>query len=202
MIDRPCLAQPGPIIDAREQQAIIKNFGVSAEVEGVTDALSCPQCGAATRADAAWCSLCYAPMAGGIDPLTAPLEELLGAGGSTALMTSTLPVTRDSASSVEPVESGVADVAASHGRHALVPVSPESEGSSSPGEVPTEASSDISEVDVMLAMLAAEHRQQDPSVELVDRMGDKGARVMLIVGGTIAVAVVALVIMAVLGALT
>jgi hypothetical protein len=64
------------------------------------------------------------------------------------------------------------------------------------------ASSEISDVDVMLAMLAAEHRQAEPTSELTDRLGDKGARVMLIAGGTVAIAVVSFVLMAVLGTLT
>lgn len=59
----------------------------------------------------------------------------------------------------------------------------------------------LSDVDVMLAMLAAEHRQADPAAEIVDRLGDRNARIVIMIGGTVAVTLVGFVILAVLGAL-
>ena len=54
----------------------------------------------------------------------------------------------------------------------------------------------------MLALLAAEHRQDDPTVAWADRFGDKGVRMMIIMGGTAAVAAICFVVLTIFGALT
>ena len=40
--------------------------------------LSCGECGTPLRADQSWCSLCFAQVSEAFDPLTAPLDEVLG----------------------------------------------------------------------------------------------------------------------------
>ena len=161
----------------------------------MTDALTCPQCGAVARSDAAWCSLCFAQLVAGFDPLTAPLEELLSEGNGTAVMTQQAPAPAP-APATWTAELPDWESPAESPATSFDPPEP------TPEDPAESTDSEISDVDVMLAMLAAEHRQAEPTSELVDRLGDKGARVLLIVGGTVAIAVVVFVMMAVLGTLT
>ena len=156
----------------------------------MTDALTCPQCGAVARSDAAWCSLCFAQLVAGFDPLTAPLEELLGEVNGTAVMTQQAPAPETWSPELPVWENSAETEAQSYNPPAAIAEEPAAS-----------TDSEISDVDVMLAMLAAEHRQAEPTSELADRLGDKGARVLLIVGGTVAIAVVSFVLMAVLGTL-
>ncbi len=157
----------------------------------MTDALTCPQCGAVARSDAAWCSLCYAQLVADFDPLTAPLEELLSQGNGTAVMTQQAPAPAAQTPEVPEWDTPAETPAPSYDPPAAI------------SEDPVESTdTQISDVDVMLAMLAAEHRQAEPTSALAERLGDKGARVLLIVGGTVAIAAVAFVLMALLGTLT
>jgi hypothetical protein len=67
-------------------------------------------------------------------------------------------------------------------------------------EVAPEAEN-VTSVDVMLSMLAAEHRMADPAAGLADRMEDKSTRIAVMVGGTLLVAVVGFLLLLVLGAI-
>jgi hypothetical protein len=119
------------------------------------------------------------------------LEELLSEGNGTAVLTQPAPAPPTLTPELPDWDADAEPAAASS--HLPVPVS----------EDPVESvDSQISDVDVMLAMLAAEHRQAEPTSALAERLGDKGARVLLIAGGTVAIAFVAFVLMALLGALT
>jgi hypothetical protein len=60
--------------------------------------------------------------------------------------------------------------------------------SSSP-KAPSEAGLD--DVDVMLSMLAAEHRQNDRSAALAERMSDRGVRMAVMFGGMLLVGAMA-----------
>jgi len=161
---------------------------------------ACPQCGAATRPDAAWCSLCFAQLAGGFDPLTAPIEEVLGQSEGTT-KTVTPPVVHEDIH--EDIETY--DVAAP--RHVADPITT-AQVAVGPAVEPlvdvngSTAGAELSEVDVMLALLAAEHRQGDPTGAWADRFGDKGVRMMIIMGGTAAMAAICFVVLTVFGALT
>ena len=195
------LATPSGGLPTWQVNPGVKEFAPFAEMEGVTDALTCPQCAAAARPDAAWCSLCFAPLVGGFDPLTAPLEEVLGEGTNTAVLTQAAPAPPEVSLAQAPyVEAPPVSVPRPDQLPVGVPYSaPLVEESKALEPAGAENAPELSDVDVMLAMLASEHRQSDPSAEIVDRMGDKGTRVMVIVGGTIAIAVVAFVLMAVIG---
>ena len=165
---------------------------------------ACPQCGATTRPDAAWCSLCFAQLSGGFDPLTAPIEEVLGQSAGTT-KTVTPPVVHEDIETYAPAEP----------RHVADPITTDEVrvGPTAPAKVAPNvglsadlngsvAQEDLSEVDVMLALLAAEHRQGDPTVAWADRFGDKGVRMMIVVGGTAAMAAISFVILTIFGALT
>jgi len=165
---------------------------------------ACPQCGAATRPDAAWCSLCFAQLSGGFDPLTAPIEEVLGQSDGTT-KTVTPPVVHEDIETYAPAEP----------RHVADPITTDEVTVGPKAAAPASANvglpadrngsvaeEDLSEVDVMLALLAAEHRQGDPTVAWADRFGDKGVRMMIVVGGTAAMAAISFVILTIFGALT
>lgn len=49
----------------------------------------------------------------------------------------------------------------------------------------------LDDVDVMLSMLAAEHRQNDRSAALADRMSDRGVRMAVMFGGMLLVGALA-----------
>jgi hypothetical protein len=66
---------------------------------------------------------------------------------------------------------------------------------------PAEAVGELSDTDIMLAMLAAEHRQSDTSMQLVDRIGDKNARIVIMIGGTAVITLVVFALIALLGSL-
>jgi hypothetical protein len=71
-------------------------------------------------------------------------------------------------------------------------------------EAPTagdEQIADVSDIDVMLSMLAAEHRRSEPASELAERFGDRSTRVAVMVGGTLVVGAVLFAILTALGAL-
>ena len=155
----------------------------------VSTTLSCPQCGTAMRPDQGWCGLCYARPEDHFDPLTAPLEEVLHHSdptealeleGSTEVVEDLTPVASAPDALLEPVE---------------VPSGPPEP--STTGEAPK---GPLSDVDVMLSMLAAEHRQSDRTVEVLDRFDDKATRILIMVGGTAVIAVLSFALMALLGA--
>jgi len=157
-------------------------------MKSVTAPLACSQCGASLRPDAAWCPLCFTQVAGAFDPLTAPIEDVLSQGGGTATLTQPLqPVAEPTVQNSPP---------------APEPVAYELSVEETMDDAAVEQGGEISDVDVMLAMLAAEHRQADPSTQIVDRMGDKNARIVIMIGGSVAIALVGFVMLALLGSLS
>ena len=159
---------------------------------------ACPRCGAMVRPDAAWCSLCFARFdtADGtvgtdpherpgelldaaqtrqldpldwsdgpveVDPLTAPIDQLLDA----------------------PAPPAAAPTLAGQVRRDAEPA-PELEPE--PEAPPTTASE--ADLATMLAMLAAEHRQQDALSPWADRLGDRTTRFVVMVGGMLLLSVV------------
>jgi len=165
---------------------------------------ACPRCGAMVRPDAAWCSLCFARFdtADGtvgtdpherpgelldaaqsrqldpldwsdgpveVDPLTAPIDQLLDAPAPPAAApTLAGPVWRDAQSAPESA--------------------PEPAPEPEPDAPPTTASD--ADLATMLAMLAAEHRQQDALSPWADRLGDRTTRFVVMVGGMLLLSVV------------
>ena len=158
--------------------------------------LACPQCGAATRPDAAWCSLCLTPFGTPaetptitsseveLDPLTAPLEQVIAS--------SVMGVTDDQ----PPAASGVDPIG----------VESESESASEPvGQVPGAARNqmpDAETIDALLALLAAEHREKDSAAPMVGRFEDKSTRVAVAIGGILVMTAVGFLTLTVFGLLT
>jgi len=160
----------------------------------VTAPLACPQCAAALRSDAAWCPLCFTRIESGFDPLTAPIEEVLSGGGGTATMTQPVQSAPDALS--EPRTQPVEHMVPPQLEPVADPLTDPLAGGTDPDAV---EGGEISDIDVMLAMLAAEHRQADPSTEILDRFGDKSTRMVIMVAGTLVVGVVCLGLLALLG---
>ncbi len=142
--------------------------------------LSCGQCGSPLRPDQSWCSLCYATIQPIVDPLTSPLDEVIGLDASLGEV-------------VEDTARETLDEAVEH----QVPPEPLAEPKR---EVDTPAL-DVSEVDIMLSMLAAEHRQSEPAAGLAERFGDRSTRMAVMVGGTAVVGLILFGILTALGAL-
>ena len=161
---------------------------------GVSTTVSCAQCGATLRPDQGWCSLCYAPVEADFDPLTAPLEELeqressglldeqvgptlevIDESQSTDLLTQMAPPVVD-----EPAPRPA--FATSEPVYAPIDASTAAESSSDAG---------LDDVDVMLSMLAAEHRQNDKSAALAERMSDRSVRMAVMFGGMVLVGALA-----------
>ena len=132
--------------------------------------LSCAQCEAPLRAGQNWCSLCFANVEPAFDPLTAPLDEVVGRGEA--------PEPPDA-----PVETLPAPAV-------IARTGPEVEAS------PVE----VSDIDVMLSMLAAEHRQSDPTAGIAERLEDRSTRVAVMVGGTVLIGAVIFLALTILGA--
>jgi hypothetical protein len=60
---------------------------------------------------------------------------------------------------------------------------------------------EVSDIDVMLSMLAAEHRAMDPTTALSDRFEEKSTRVAIMIGGTVVVGALLFAVLMVLGAI-
>ncbi|MFZ0324787.1 MAG: hypothetical protein WAN48_11735 [Actinomycetes bacterium] len=150
--------------------------------------LACPQCGALSRPDAAWCSLCLTrfdaedlaetgshdarPADVPPDPLTAPLEQLVAA------------------------DEGTDPSAASE------PATPELTPEPRPEPVAPRGRLDSELVDTMLAQLAAEVHERDAAAPLAGKLSDKGTRTVVSIGGAVIVTVVIFVLFTILGAVT
>lgn len=63
----------------------------------------------------------------------------------------------------------------------------------------SEPTVDISDIDVMLGMLAAEHRSADPTSALAQHLGDRGAKTLFIVGGVAVASIAFFVLMFIAG---
>lgn len=161
----------------------------------------CPRCGAMVRPDAQWCSLCFArfdaadethpsssppegvptPVAvldAPLDPLTAPLDQLVQAADPAAVPAR--PAAAGSAVAEQPASVGpVGD--------------PTDVGSAPLGEGP--------DVDAMLALLAAEHHQQDPLGTWGERLGDRTTRFLVMAGGVLVVSLALFAVLSVLSLL-
>jgi hypothetical protein len=155
---------------------------------GVSTTLSCAQCGATLRPDQGWCSLCYAQVEADFDPLTAPLEELeqresLGAGQPDEQVGEALETIDESQSTDVLAPPAATPVVEPAPKPAFPPAEP----------VPAEAATDagLDDVDVMLSMLAAEHRQNDRSAALAERMSDRSVRMAVMFGGMVLVGALA-----------
>ena len=149
---------------------------------------TCHRCGAVVPTDAQWCGLCHASFAPEPTPDLPPPHE----PPTATVDPLTAPLTSLVAGSEEtlPVRRG------KHAATATVPTA-------SQEDVPAVPDADV---DVMLAMLAAEHQQATTSSPLMGRLmplvEDKGSRTFLIVGGVLAMTVVFFIVIAVLGLFT
>ena len=156
--------------------------------------VSCAQCGATLRPDQGWCSLCHAQLEAGFDPLTAPLEELEqreSSGLPDEQVGQTLEMIDESQSPHLLAPLAPPPVAEPAPRPAFASAEPVS--ASVDASAAAEASTDagLDDVDVMLSMLAAEHRQNDRSAALAERMSDRSVRMAVMFGGMVLVGALA-----------
>ena len=162
----------------------IKPTPVCADDWAVDTTLSCGECGAPLRPEQDWCSLCYAAVEPVFDPLTAPLGDVMDvAAGRSA------PSEPESAVDAEPVSEPELVTEADRPNDPLE------------SDEPDEPRIDVSDVDVMLSMLAAEHRRSEPASGLAERLGDRSTRIAVMVGGMVVVGAVLFVVLTALGAL-
>lgn len=150
-----------------EGEVPVKTRPAPAEEMYVSTTLSCGQCGAPLRAEQDWCSLCYAIVQPEFDPLTAPLDEVVGQSGPVA-----------------PADAG-----------------PVAEPDLVDGAAEAEQVVEAPDFDVMLSMLAAEHRRSDPAAGIVERLEDKSTRIAVMVGGMAIIGAVVFLVLTVLGAI-
>lgn len=148
-------------------------FTVKARPDGaeeslVSTTLSCGQCGAQLRAEQDWCSLCYAGVEPSFDPLTAPLDEVVGRA--------------------EALEAPVPDP---------IEAAPAAPVKALPLDEPM---ADVSDLDVMFSMLAAEHRRSDSAAGVAERLEDRSTRIAVMVGGTLLIGTVMFLALTLLGA--
>ncbi len=152
--------------------------------------LSCGQCGTPLRADQSWCTLCYARVEDEFDPLTAPIEQLMEPPEAEGPHGSEQAASRPE-TFYQPVVDSRLEAPADTVVSGANPVEPEE----------PEASPEVSDIDVMLSMLAAEHREGDPTSRWVGSMEDKATRIAVMVGGTVVVAALGFLMLTVLGAI-
>jgi len=157
----------------------------------VSTTLTCGECGTPLRTDQSWCSLCFAQVSEAFDPLTAPLDEVLGQVEA---------ATHVPVPSAEPPE-GISDVMAQDVATIPRTPSPVARYEHAPSDDGTEDPKPISEIDVMLSMLAAEHKAMDPVADLTDRLGDRSARIVVMVGGTAIIGVLLFALLTLFGAI-
>jgi len=131
------------------------------------------------RPDAGWCTLCFASLGQAFDPLTAPLDEVVGQSGGGSVVTGGPGAVMQPAT--EPADQR--PVAPIPG-----PDLPAPEGPVAPGD--TEAIAPIDDVEVMLGMLAAEHRQADRTADLAEQLSNKGTRTAVMLGGALVMTLV------------
>ena len=150
----------------------------------------CPRCGAHSRLNAQWCTLCYA------DLRPAPARSRRAAPVAvTVPPTPTETLTETPTETQTPTQVSV--TAAGRGKHArqgtTVEVSAPERGL--PTRTPDEEV--LRRADAMLAQLAAEERKPLPG--LMGRLDSKGARVAVTAGGMALVALLLFLVMALLG---
>lgn len=123
--------------------------------------------------------MCFGAATPTIDPLTAPLDAVIGLG--------------------DVVDQGTRSEAPTGPEPAIDRVR-SSTVAQPDGPVADHKVADLSDVDVMLSMLAAEHRHNEPASDLVERFADRPTRVAVMVGGTVVVGAVLFAILTAVGA--
>jgi hypothetical protein len=186
---------------------LVKTTVKVAEQANVSATLSCAQCGAALRPEQDWCHLCFAsttaPSIPDFDPLTAPLAQVMSGGDSgvapqpEAKVGPALPPLQSTepaqpASWAHPTDFAEAIDFAETNESV-------SRADDATPDVPPSATPELSDVDVMLSMLAAEHRRGDATSDLAQRFEDKGTRFLVIGAGMTAVMVLGFVALTLLG---
>ncbi len=171
-----------------------------ADVRSVNTFDHCPSCGGAVRLDADWCTQCFAALGQGFDPLNAPMQDLLNESDESVMARVVHVTPQPLASAVDP-QPLVGQPQPARGRHARPSTSPldqPAETSPTP-DVNSQPTVDISDIDVMLGMLAAEHRSADPTSALAQHLGDKGAKTLFILGGVAVASMVFFILMFIAG---
>lgn len=144
------------------------------------------------RPNQSWCSLCYAHVGEAFDPLTAPLHEVLGQVEAGFQFDEPVnePVER---TDVAPLELGIDPTT----------TLTQTEGYSVDAAMGDDAEEpvEVSDIDVMLSMLAAEHKAMDPAAGFTDRLGDRTTRVAIMVGGTVIIGAFLFAMLTVFGAI-
>lgn len=149
----------------------------------------CPGCGAAARADAGWCSLCFAPLRPGPEPAPERTEE------------PEIPDVRrePGAASVRPVSRG-RHARADAGHAASWPVEAIAADTSAEEVIARHApAADPLLADAMLAQLSAE--SEDPLGGLAGRLDSAAAKAVAICVGVLLMIVVIMALMFGLGSL-
>ena len=124
------------------------------------------------------------------DPLTAPIEQLIERSNPQH-HSGTGPTGGFDEAPTPPVEEApLVDLVDS--RTAI----PDEAAPPEPEAVPA-----VSDVDVMLSMLAAEHRQGDPTARWAGTMDDKATRITVMAGGALLIAGVGFLLLTILGAI-
>ena len=81
------------------------------------------------------------------------------------------------------------------------PAAPVAPMPTSAGPEEPEGSPEVSDVDVMLSMLAAEHRQGDPTARWAGSLDDKATRFGVMAGGAVLIATIGFLLLTLLGAI-
>ena len=155
--------------------------------------LLCGECRAPLRPEQDWCSLCYAAVKPVFDPLTAPLDDVIDVAAGLGV-----PSEPESAADPEPVSGPELTTEALHPDDSPEPDEPDEPDEP---ERPDEPGIDVSDVDVMLSMLAAEHRRGEPASGLADHLSERSTRMAVMVGGMVVVGAVLFAVLTALGAL-
>lgn len=150
--------------------------------------LACGHCGAALRSDQSWCMLCHTHVPAAFDPLTAPIDQVLGHAPPPDA--STERAVPEVSAAVAPIADPLSVEPAPGGSEVADAADSEGEG---PGGVP--------DIDVMFSMLAAQHKATDPAASLMGRLDDRSTRLAIMVGGAMVIGTVLFVGLTVLGAI-
>lgn len=170
---------------------------------------TCPHCGAVVRPDAPWCTLCLTDLRPAPAPVPEPVPEPVPVAVAAPVPE---PVPASVPASVpESVPESVAAASVAletpvrrRGRHArgadddvatALPMLPDADLDDATAAAPGRPEESV---DVMLSLLRAEHARDD-SVPFADVMSERSTRVMVIVGGMVALTVLGLFVLFVLG---
>jgi hypothetical protein len=162
------------------------------------------------REDAQWCTQCFATVEAAFDPLTAPLDEV------EAPEPVAVSVAVEPADPTPPPSSTAVEHRPRHARHARPagdpltdPLEPAGHaattGTEQDGDSANAESSDPladTDVDLMLTLLAADHRSKEQASALAQYLSDRGTRVIATIIGVSVVAIIGFILLFILSVIT